>query len=154
MGSHEMQGTCLYTVFFRLLAKYVYRHVIFYPCDPLHCEVHAVILRVKNDPSFETVLKAISGGEKVIEKFCAAFPSLTSGASNSVTQVYNHVTQADVNGRNLGRNVGTPVAVAVCDKDVNKTSVRSQVPSTATSYLTVHKKLDSIKIKVTNATQK
>jgi len=92
------------------------------------------------DPNFETVLMAIPGGEKVIEKFCAVFLSLTSGA-NSVTQVYNHVTQADMNGGNLGGNVGTPIVAAVCGKDVGKTSVRSEVPSTATKLFNCTEKI-------------
>ena len=46
--------------------------------------------------------------------------------ANLVTQVYNHVTQANVYDGNLGGNVGTPVAAAVCGKDVGKISVGSE----------------------------
>ena len=113
------------------------------------------------DPSFENVLKAIPGGEKVIEKFCAVFPSLTSGA-NSVTQIYN-VTQADShNGGNLSGNIeaarSTDVTAAICGKEARSTAnISNGVSSIGTATICNNhpvKRLDSIPIKVLNAARK
>ena len=111
--------------------------------------------------NLKNTVKAIPGGEKVIEKFCAVFPSLTSGA-NSVTQIYN-VTQADShNGGNLSGNIeaarSTDVTAAICGKEARSTAnISSGVSSIGSATIcNSHpvKRLDSIPIKVLNAARK